>query len=64
MDDKDVIQKFAVERCRMHVAHLRALQHLLPQNCSHVGGEGRCVQGMLEAVLRDLALIDDLIGEQ
>ena len=62
--DKNFIGKLALERCRVHVAHLHALTHLSfdGDGCDDGVREGVC--HLIEGLSRDLELVDDgLLGE-
>jgi hypothetical protein len=63
MVDKIIIQKLALERCKVHVSHLCAMQHLLQQGGNDVADFNH-LNGLFENLNRDLSLIENLIGEQ
>ncbi len=63
MTDKNIIKKLAVERCRLHVSHLFALQHLLRGAYQKEGEDPEYMHGLFENLNRDLALIESLIAE-
>ena len=60
MIDKAIIQKLALERCRVHVSHLYAMQHLLSESCE---SDDNHLNGLFENLNRDLSLIEELISE-
>lgn len=63
MTGKDIIQKLAVERCKLHISHLCALQHLLAEADKDEEGASIHMNGLFENLNRDLALIESLIVE-
>ena len=63
MTDKKIIKKLAVERCRLHISHLCALQHLLKGVDEGDSGVFEPMHDLFESLNRDLGVIEALIVE-
>lgn len=63
MTDKNIIKKLAIERCRLHISHLCALEHLLKERDKSEACSFDYMHGLFENLNRDLALIESLTVE-
>jgi len=64
MTEKNIIQKLAIERCRLNVSHLCALYFLTEQEVANGDDTTHYYHGLFETLNRDLSMIEDLLAEQ
>ena len=63
MTRENIIQKLAIERCKLHISHLLALQHLLGGRGDDTEEGSEHLTGLFEHLNRDLELIENLIAD-
>jgi len=63
MADQKIVQKLALERCRVHLSHICALTHLSGRLDEMGGNSSASLNGLFESLHRDLTIIEELIVE-
>lgn len=63
MTSKELIQKLALERCRLNLSHICALNHLVGEDVSEENSHDSVVV-LIENLNKDFELIEGLIMQE
>lgn len=61
MTEEKILQKLLIERCRMNVAHICALNHMGKERDIQVESAHNYLQGLIVDLNKDFEFIEDLI---
>ena len=61
MENRVIVQKLAIERCRLSISHICALHHMAA--CEMGDEAAQTLNGLLENLRKDLAVIEKLVSE-